>query len=359
MKALHQFVPSLLNSDAIGSHVLEIKKTLDAFGIQNEIFVSSEKDDHVGIAHPFSKYPKMRNDGDILLYHVAGASAMADFLSSRKEIIWIDYHNITPSAFFDGWDDRTSASQHIGRIQLERLSEIAQLALADSQFNESELIDLGFSTTRVLPILFNPANFQDAAIDPTNLREEKQRWLFVGRITPGKAQHNLIRSFAAYRELYNPHCELYLVGKPATPRYFDSLSAMVDNLGLNDAVFLTKGVSAQELSIYYQTADIFVSLSEHEGFCVPLLEAMHYELPILALASSAVPETLADAGVLIESADPLRVATAVDLVLRDQGLVEDLRRRAKDRLAQLSLENARTALRNLLNSYGLVDGERS
>jgi glycosyltransferase involved in cell wall biosynthesis len=283
---------------------------------------------------------------------------MADFLSSRKETIWIDYHNITPSAFFDGWDNRTSASQHIGRIQLERLSEIAQLALADSHFNESELIELGFSSTRVLPILFNPDNFEDAAIDPTILYEGKQRWLFVGRITPGKAQHNLIRSFAAYKKLYNPNCELYLVGKPATPRYFDSLTEMVDDLGLNDAVFLTKGVSSEELSIYYQTADIFVSLSEHEGFCVPLLEAMHYQLPILALASSAVPETLADAGVLIESSDPLRVATAVDLVLRDQRLLEDLRHRAKDRLAKLSLENARIDLRNLLNSYGLADGVR-
>ena len=358
MSALHQFVPSLLNSDAIGSHVLEIKKTLDTFGIQNEVFVNSEKDDHVGIAHPFLSYPKMRSDGDILLYHVAGASAMADFLSSRKEIIWIDYHNITPSAFFDGWDNRTSASQHIGRIQLERLSGMTQLALADSHFNESELIDLGFSTTQVLPILFNPDNFEDAAIEPTILSQKKQRWLFVGRITPGKAQHNLIRSFAAYKQLYNPNCELYLVGKPATPKYFDSLTAMVDDLGLNDAVFLTKGVSAQELSIYYQTADIFVSLSEHEGFCVPLLEAMHYRLPILALASSAVPETLADAGVLLESSDPLRVAAAVDVVLRDQELLEDLRRRAKDRLTKLSLEIARTALRDLLTSYGLVDGVR-
>ncbi len=358
MVALHQFVPSLLSSDAIGSHVLEIKRTLDVFGIPNEIFVSSKRDDHVGIAHPFTEYPKMRNDGDILLYHVAGASSMADFLSSRKEAIWIDYHNITPAAFFDGWDNRTAANQHLGRVQLERLASIAELALADSHFNESELIDLGFSATGVLPFLFNPDNFEDSEIDPTILHGETERWIFVGRITPNKAQHNLIRSFALYRELFNPNSELFLIGKPSTPRYFDSLAKMIDELGLGDCVFLTKGVSDKELSSYYQSADIFVSLSEHEGFCVPLLEAMHYRLPIVALASSAVPETLADAGVLIERSDPLSVAVAANLVLRDPALLDELGQRAEERLTQLSLEYARNHLEKILYSYGLGTEKR-
>lgn len=361
MPTIHQFVPTLLKSDAVGSHVLEIAKVFEANGIESEIFVNQPQDDHVGIAHLYSDYPRMRKDGDILLYHVASASPMADFLASRKERIMIDYHNITPAHFFRGWDDRTSDILDLARMQLQRLSDITSFAMADSEFNRNELDELGFSETAVVPILFGQDNVL-ANTSPIQIVERVDHagrgptWLFVGRITPCKAQHNLIAAFAAYRSTYAKNAKLILVGKPSPQSYFDALGSLAEELDVADSVMLTNGVSAEQLQVYYAEADVFVSLSEHEGFCVPLLEAMHQGLPVVALASSAVPETLGNSGLLLERSDPFEVAAAVDLILSDLQIQSELLGRSRTRMSELSLEKSTQSLLSALRRASVIPG---
>ena len=149
-------------------------------------------------------------------------------------------------------------------------------------------------------------------------------WLFVGRLAPNKAQHDIVKAFAAYRRFHNPDARLHLVGGGREDGYARTLRRFVHALGLDDAVTLTGGVSPAELVAYYRAADVFVVCSEHEGFCVPLLEAMHHRVPIVAFASTAVPETLGDAGLLLDVKDPCTVAAAVDRVVTDAPLREQL-----------------------------------
>ena len=144
--------------------------------------------------------------------------------------------------------------------------------------------------------------------------------LLATRLAPHKAQHDIVKAFAAYRRFHNPDAHLYLVGGGPEDSYAHTLRRFVHGLGLDDAVTLTGGVSPADLVAYYRAADVFVVCSEHEGFCVPLLEAMYHRVPIVAFAAGAVPETLGDAGLLLEVKDPCTVAAAVDRVAGDAAL---------------------------------------
>ena len=169
-------------------------------------------------------------------------------------------------------------------------------------------------------------------------------WLFVGRLAPNKCQHDLIKALAAYRRLYDPQARLHLVGGSSSNAYRTALEAFVDHLDLGEAVFLHGGVSPGALVAHYRAADVFVCLSEHEGFCVPLLEAVHHRLPVVALAEAAVPETVEGAGVLLPAKEPARVAAAVHRVLGDPDLRAALVVAGTARLADFALERTRPVL---------------
>src|SRR5205823_10965495 len=155
----------------------------------------------------------------------------------------------------------------------------------------------------------------------------------------------------AYRSVYDSTATLRLVGAPSSERYLDALHELVVALNLGEAVEITGGVSPGELAAHYRAADVFVCVSEHEGFCVPLLEAMHHRLPIVAYAAAAVPETLADAGVLLSTKDPLTVAAAVHRVLAEETVADALRERGCVRLGDFSLERSRRRFTEVLEPY--------
>jgi glycosyltransferase involved in cell wall biosynthesis len=148
--------------------------------------------------------------------------------------------------------------------------------------------------------------------------------LFVGRLAPNKAQHDVVKALAAYRKFHDADARLVLVGGGTDDAYGRTLARFVHALGLDDAVVMAGSVTPEQLAGYYDTSDVFVVLSEHEGFCVPLLEAMHHRVPIVAYASSAVPETLADSGIVLTEKNPCVVAAAVARVLGDEGLRKQL-----------------------------------
>jgi glycosyltransferase involved in cell wall biosynthesis len=271
-------------------------------------------------------------------------------LLKRREPMIVDYHNITPPEFFAPWEPKVASELAAGLRQVQRLSRRAVAGWGDSAFNESDLVRLGYRRTRVVPILFDPSTFEREVDEAALGRMQAARagggadWLFVGRLAPNKAQQDLVKALAAYRRAFDPKARLHLVGGASSHAYLTALEKFVAELGLTEAVEITGSVTAGELSAYYQAADVFVCASEHEGFCVPLLEAMHHRVPIVAFGAAAVPETLDGSGLVLFSKAPHVFASAVARVLGDAGLRDRLVDAGVVRLEDFSLERSRASL---------------
>ena len=357
--AVHQFLPALLPGDAVGMHTLEVRRALREAGFESHIFVEAVHEQLEGQAMHFSEFPGHAR-GSLLLYQLATGSVLADYVFARPEPLVVDYHNLTPPEFFWGWDTDVANALRWGRAQLAHLAPRTSLGLADSGYNESELMELEYRRTAVVPILLDlQAITEDVDTACLDGLEEAKRdggadLLFVGRLAPNKAQHDLIKALVAYRRVYDPKARLRLIGRPATDSYARALGRYATELGVADAVVIREaGVSGGELSAHYRAADALVVLSEHEGFSVPLLEAMLHGVPIVAYASTAVPETLGDAGLLLDEKSPSLVAAAIHRVLTDTAVREALVAAGRRRLATFDLERSR---RRLVDSLAPLTG---
>lgn len=343
MTAVHQFVPALLPRDATGFHTLALRDTLRAAGWDSDVYVEAAHDELKSEATYFERYPERAQPDDILLYQLSTASPVADFLLGRPEPLVLDYHNITPASFYDGWEDDISEKVALARHQMAALAPRAVLGIADSTFNAEELRQFGSSETAVIPILIPEGGPQGtSAAEDELLRLNRDHGpgtvlLFVGRLSPNKAQHHLVETLYLYRRWYDPDAQLHLVGPAVTEPYVESVFALVDELGLTGAVRHGEHLSEAELAAWYADADVFVCLSEHEGFCIPLVEAMRSDLPIVAFAAGAVPETLGQAGILLPSKRPSVVAAAIDRVRSDATLARRLVAAGHRRLAAFSM----------------------
>jgi L-malate glycosyltransferase len=279
-----------------------------------------------------------------ILYHLSTASPMAEYLEHCPNPLFVNYHNITPHDLLAPWEPGVAPELNVARSQLNQLAGKTRRSVGVSKYNADELASVGYDEPLVAPILFDFNDFtakHDAKVD-SRLKKQKQDggadWLFVGRITPHKCQHEIVEALAVYRRLYDANARLTLVGGISSHRYWTALRDLVSSLDLNDAVTITQGVSNEALGSYYANADLFICLSEHEGFGVPVLEAMQADVPVVAFNSSAVGETLGNAGVLLQKKSPGLVAVAAQRVIADQDLSRYLRSLGTERLADFSLD---------------------
>jgi glycosyltransferase involved in cell wall biosynthesis len=341
--AVHHFVATY-EPGAVGNHIVEMQRLCRDLGWESEVFT-----EHIrGLpGRDYREYPKLARADDVLVYHTAIGSPVADFVAARHERLVVDHHNLTPTAYFAAWEPGVVHGLAWGRAQMGALASRATLGIADSTFNESELHDAGFARTRVAPILFDFSQF-DREVDPSHLRVDRSVWLFVGRIAPNKCHHDLIKAFAAYRRVYDADALLRIVGGSASDRYVDALHELVHALQLDDAVDFIGPVSDAELTCHYLAADVYVSVSEHEGFCVPLLEAMHNRLPVIAYGVTAVPETLGSAGLCLRSKAPATVAAAAHRMLSDGSLRDALVGAGAEQLARFALPRTRELMTDAL-----------
>jgi L-malate glycosyltransferase len=344
--AVHQFIPSFTARSAVGNHTLQVRSLLHDLGIRSDVYVGEAGKDVTSISRSFRDYAG--GPDDVLLYQASTGSPMAEALRELPGTLVVNYHNITPVDLFAPWEPHVGAELTAGRRQLAELADRTDLAIADSGYNESELVEWGYRRTTVVPILLDTSLFGRDA-DPATLSRSRAEgaggatWLFVGRISPNKAQHDLMKALAVYRRVYDPHARLVLVGGSSSHAYLTALESYRSALGLDGAVDILGDVSDADLAARYRSADVFVCASDHEGFCVPLLEAMHNRLPIVAYASTAVPETIADAGVVLPTKAPTAVAAAVHRVLDDADLRTALVDAGTRRLADFSLDRTRAA----------------
>lgn len=331
--------------------MLELQRLArEVLGVESEVFAEFVHPAREGQAHRHLDYGRKvpARPGDVLVYHMAIGSLVADFVRERPESLVVDHHNVTPPELYERWEPDAAYGCAWGRAQLPELASRSILGVADSTYNEDELRQAGYAHTATAPILLDPAIFDSgqAAVDEAalaRLQDSKTGadWLFVGRVSPNKCQHDVIKAFAAYVTMYDPGARLHLVGGSSSASYLTALEGYIDALGLAGSVRFTGSVSSGALIAHYRMADAFVCLSEHEGFCIPLLEAMAHKVPIVAFASSAVPGTLGDAGVLLRSKAPATVAAAVHRVLSDPVLAESFVAAGAGRLDAFSLPRSR------------------
>jgi glycosyltransferase involved in cell wall biosynthesis len=345
MTAVHQFVPTLTPHDAVSMHYLAVQGALRDAGYRSDIYAYEAKDRYARLASPFAAFAGAASgETTWLMYHSSVGSPVADFVANRHEPLIVDYHNITPAEFFARWEPALVGSLMKGRRQLAALEIRASLGLADSAFNAQELATLGYEPTAVVPILLDIDALERTPPNPRIVRDDRTTWLFVGRLAPNKAQHDIVKAFAAYRRLYEPHARLRLVGGSSSHSYETALRAYIDALGLASAVEVAGAVDDATLMAYYDTSDVFVVCSEHEGFGVPLLEAMYHRLPIVAYAAAAVPETVGDAGLVLRVKDACTVAEAVHRVVTDRTLRDQLVDAGTQRLGEFGIERSRQKL---------------
>lgn len=341
--AVHQVLPSLHVADASGAHALHARAALRAAGFESELFVEQVDAPLAAEARPFAALDDAVRPGrTAILYQLAVGSAVADRLIERPEPLLVNYHNLTPASFFWQWAPDWLDAVEWGRQQLQRLAPRTRHAVAVSEFNRLDLLAAGYRSTSVVPPFVDVDGFPETpAVDEARPRGSGARWLFVGKLLPHKSAHHLVEALAAYRAAYDPDATLALVGGHPVPGYAEAVAGLAGELGLAHAVALAGSVSLGELAAAYARADVFVCLSRHEGFCFPLLEAMHHGLPVVALDAGAVAGTLGTAGVVVPDDAPGLVAAAVHRVMADELLRARLVGAGRRRLARFGL--ARTA----------------
>jgi L-malate glycosyltransferase len=320
--AVHQVLATLGYGDAIGHEVVGIQRVLRGAGFDSEIFAETADLRMEAMTVDYRDMVGAIAPRDILIHHFSigsRASRTAYALPGKMALV---YHNITPPEYFVGVNPRLVQLCFLGRRELGLYRTRCDLALGDSEYNRAELDAFGFPATDVLPVVpgFSHLGGSPRYVHASACDDDWVNLLFVGRMIPNKRIEDVIRWFHAYKRWFNPRSRLLLIGAHGGfELYVAMLNQLVARLGTSDVHFLGH-VTNEELVAYYEIADVFLCASEHEGFCVPIVEAFHMGIPVIAYAAAAVPATMDGAGVLVTSKDPVHVASLVDQIVSDRTL---------------------------------------
>jgi len=265
---------------------------------------------------------------DVVLLHYSGYVPRLERLLERPNPTMLVSHNVTPSRYFWELEPSEAVRCALAPLQLADLARRVRLAAGVSEYNAADLRAAGARQVEVIPVLLDRQRLGPAS---DGLPDGPPTILFVGRLAPHKRQDLLIRAFAMYRRHRAPDARLVLVGVPVSPRFERALRQLAAQVAPS-AVTIESGVSAERLAALYRSAHAFLCLSEHEGFCIPLLEAFHFGVPVIARSVAGVPEVVGDAALLLDDSDVAVVAELLHLAVTDRELREELSRRAQARL---------------------------
>jgi L-malate glycosyltransferase len=351
---INQWVPAAHQGDAIGDSARKVRDLMRAAGHEADLFALTIDEDLRGDVRRFDD-PAARG-GDVTIFHFALPSPMTEAFAGLRGRRVLQYHNITPAAFFAAYDPGLFRLAALGRAELRTLVGRVDLALGDSEFNRQELEELGFAPTGVLPIAVNTARITGAPRRPALeriLSDGLINILFVGRIVPNKKIEDHIRLGEIYKRYTDNYYRFIFVGRyDGVPRYYAQVRALVSELQmLPDRVWFTGPVADADLAAFYRWADVYVSLSEHEGFCVPLVEAMAADVPVLAYAAGAVPETLGGAGVLFSPKDLELAAEAMAMLVYDRRFRDTVIAGQRQRLEDFSPARFEVRLNHLVSQF--------
>jgi glycosyltransferase involved in cell wall biosynthesis len=353
-RAVHQLLSDFAFGDAMGVITLQTQTMLRELGFESEIYADVIDPRLRDRCRPAAQLEREARDGDAVIYQMGIGSPVAYLFARHRGPRIIMYHNITPPAYFRDTNPRVAARLVQGREQLAVLVPRVELCAGVSRFNVEEMRLLGARRTAVVPPVADLQHLDPRPSQP----QTPPLLLFVSRVAPNKRHDDLIRTLAALRATAQPDARLAIVGRfTDTEDYVDSLRALATGLGVDGAVEWTGRLGNQQVGDLYARAAVFVSASEHEGFSLPLLEAMAFGVPVVAYAAGAVPDTLDGAGVLLRHKDPLVWAAVVDRAIRDGRLRATLATEARRRLRDFTPDTVRHALSNALASIDVVPQE--
>ena len=347
-----QILTNLNVGDAIGNDVLAIDDTLREYGYSSGIMASTihEKLNNRAVLIDFSKI----SPDDIVLFHKATGDELTRRiagLSCRKGMI---YHNITPAKFFIYYDPVMAWNQNRGRNQLKKYASYMDFCWGDSEYNCQELRKAGAKNVSVLPVFHGTT--KRISPDPGVMEKLKKisatKILFIGRIAPNKKYEDLIKSYYWYLNKYDNNAKLFLIGGwTGMEKYYAKLKGFCADLELSDdQVIFTGHVNEEEKEAYLRNTNVMLCLSEHEGFCVPLIEAMERDLPVIAFVAAAVPETLGDNGLLLNEKKYDEIAALISKICNNDKLRKMVLLKQKEHLKKFEQEKIKSHLLTLIKN---------
>lgn len=349
---IHQWLPGFASGDAISNDAIAIQNEIRKWRYESSIFCPGR---HVAqkvrpLYKDWDTYPDYSSQNNIVIYHFSIGSPLSERFRKIPDKKILIYHNITPDKYFRSVSAEKAMVLYQGREELKTLRDVPQLALADSEYNRLELEEWGYKNTGVIPPFIDFSGLSSKP-DKSILSRYKDDWvniLFVGRMTPNKKIEDVIRVFYYYKNSVNPKSRLFLVGAfIEMDKYFSYLRSLILELNLRNVVF-TNLVNTQELSAYYKLSNIFLCMSEHEGFCIPLVESMYFGIPIIAYSAAAVPYTLGGSGVLVNEKDYTKIAELINLVATNKEMRKKIIDGQNERLKYFSSDRIGKEFKNYI-----------
>ena len=350
-----QILPTLSYGDGVSNDTLAIDRILRKNGFRTKIYAENiDKRIPKETVQHIARLPRLK-ERDIILYHLSTGSRLNDLLPGFKGRKIIIYHNITPDKYFADYHDFSATLCREGRKSLSKLCTVPEYCLADSPYNREELLENGYSCKiDVMPIIIPFEDYEKTPSGKVMSGYENDGYtniIFTGRIAPNKKQEDIIEVFAYYQKYYNQKSRLFLVGSYHNmEKYLRRLQGYVQQLGVKHVVF-TGHIPFDEILAYYHLADLFLCMSEHEGFCIPLVEAMYFQIPVIARAGTGVTGTLGDGGILLEGKNPLETAGLIHYVLEHPRVREALTESGSRRLEDFATERMEQLFMNYLNAF--------
>jgi len=346
LKSIHQFLPVLAWNDAIGRTVLETKKVVKEWGYDSEIYVEKPIEQTCKITKRFTDYKPKKTD--LIIYHHSIGSSLSKFTSKLNIPKILFYHNITYPEFFEPYNKTISAELYAGRQQTKELANYFEFAMAGSGYNKYDLHSCGFKNVLDMQYFLDLERFHsvESKKEIINRYSDTTNILFVGRKSPNKKIEDILKTFAYYKIL-NSKSKLFILGGSwSVENYAEELQQLQNDLHIkNGDVISINTLSDTELASYYKIADFFLCMSEHEGFCIPLVESMYFGVPIIAYNSSAVPDTLGDSGVLVNHKNFGEIAEILNMINNDGRLRNKIISKQKERYQFFNTETAKKLLK--------------
>jgi len=348
---IDQLVAGYVKGDAISQEVRMLRDILHELGYASDIFVPCERiaKDSRADCRTLEEYDPTVGAGTILHYST-GSPVNGAFASSRGRRI-VKYHNITPAEFFDGYDDDVAAELRQARAGLAEMATLADEFWSDSAYNASELEPFGVKASKVLHLMFRADEFE-VGEDPrirAQFGDDLTNWLFVGRLAPNKCIEELILAYAWYFHTLNRRSRLIVVGsEQSCPRYSAMLRLLCARLALPNVCFT--GYIYGGRATLYACANVFVMASRHEGYCLPLIEAMALNTPVVARRAGGMPEAMGRAGVMFDNLSPQELAMLLHRVCSDETLRAEVMASQARRLVEV---RARDVKREVAEALGL------
>ncbi|MFC1498777.1 glycosyltransferase [Verrucomicrobiota bacterium] len=351
MQSIHQFTAGLNKVDAITSEAFAMRNIFRSWGHKSEIFSESKRISPKLRSETFDiqeSLGDLKNSENIAILHLSIGSPVNKFFMSLECKKVILYHNITPSSYFKYINKKTLHDLEIGSAQLKMLVNAADINMADSKFNADELEKLGYQNVKVLPLILDFKKLCSEP-DPATMKrwkDGKVNILFVGRCVPNKKIEDVLSAFSYFNKFIEPNSRFIHIGSHAgTEKYFNLLTAQVKNI---ENIYFAPSVSQPQLNAFYKCADIFLCMSEHEGFCIPVIESMYHNVPVMAYAAAAVPETMDGAGILFHEKKFDMIAEMMGKLTKDIAFKNAVLKKQQERINRFKQRDLETELKQHL-----------